>query len=159
MVNVYYQKNIAATPKELRDTLLDHQNLSDFFNASFKVLKAENDNEISGGKGCVREVSILSVRFKEEIIHADTNGIEYRVVDDFPVKAHRGVIAFTQQENSTNVSYRITCRAPWYIPNWLLTRLLQNDIEQCLDKLGARFDPRSTYFARVKPRISTVCFC
>lgn len=142
MVDVYYQKNIAATPKELRDTLLDHQNLSDFFNASFKVLKAENDNEISGGKGCVREVTILGVRFKEEIIHADTNGIEYRVVDDFPVKAHRGVIAFTQQENSTNVSYRITCRAPWYIPNWLLTRLLQNDIEQCLDKLGARFDPR-----------------
>lgn len=111
MVDVYYQKNIAATPKELCDTLLDHQNLSDFFNASFKVLKAENDNEISGGKGCVREVTILSVRFKEEIIHADTNGIEYRVVDDFPVKAHRGVIAFTQQENSTNVSYRITCRA------------------------------------------------
>jgi len=142
MVDVYYQKNIAATPKELRDTLLDHQNLSDFFNASFKVLKAENDNEISGGKGCVREVSILSVRFKEEIIHADTNGIEYRVVDDFPVKAHRGVIAFTQQENSTNVSYRITCRAPWYIPSWLLSRLLQNDIEQCLDTLGARFDPR-----------------
>ena len=114
MADVYYQKNIAATPKELCDTLLDHQNLSDFFNASFKVLKAENDNEISGGKGCVREVTILSVRFKEEIIHADTNGIEYRVVDDFPVKAHRGVIAFTQQENSTNVSYRITCRAPWY---------------------------------------------
>ena len=50
MVDVYYQKNIAATPKELRDTLLDHQNLSDFFNASFKVLKAENDNEISGGR-------------------------------------------------------------------------------------------------------------
>mgnify|MGYP000253332752 CR=1 FL=1 len=159
MVDVYYQKNIATTPKELCDTLLDHQNLSDFFNASFKVLKAENDNEISGGKGCVREVTILSVRFKEEIIHADTNGIEYRVVDDFPVKAHRGVIAFTQQENSTNVSYRITCRAPWYIPNWLLTRLLQNDIEQCLDKLGVRFDPRGAYCARVKPRISTVCFC
>ena len=31
MVDVYYQKNIAATPKELRDTLLEHQNLSDFF--------------------------------------------------------------------------------------------------------------------------------
>ena len=142
MVNVYYQKNIAATPKELRDTLLDHQNLSDFFNASFKVLKAENDNEISGGKGCVREVTILGVRFKEEIVRADANGIEYRVVDDFPVKAHRGAIAFTSQENVTKVSYRITCRAPWYIPSWLLSRLLQNDIEQCLDKLGARFDPR-----------------
>ena len=142
MVNVYYQKNIAATPKELRDTLLDHQNLSDFFNASFKVMKSENDNEVSGGKGCVREVTILGVRFKEEIVRADTNGIEYRVVDDFPVRAHRGVIAFTPQENATKVSYRITCRAPWYIPSWLLSRLLQNDIEQCLDKLGARFDPR-----------------
>ena len=142
MVDVYYQKNIAATPKELRDTLLDHQNLSDFFNASFKVLKSENDNEVSGGKGCVREVTILGVRFKEEIVRADTNGIEYRVVDDFPVKAHRGVIAFMLQENATKVSYRITCRAPWYIPSWLLSRLLQNDIEQCLDKLGARFDPR-----------------
>ncbi|TKB03214.1 SRPBCC family protein [Alteromonas portus] len=142
MVDVYYQKYIAATPQELRDTLLAHQNLSDFFNASFKVLKAENDNEVSGGKGCVREVTILGVRFKEEIVHADTNGIEYRVVDDFPVTAHRGTIAFTRRENATKVSYRITCRAPWYIPNWLLSRLLQNDIEQCLDKLGARFDPR-----------------
>ena len=108
MVNVYYQKNIAATPKELRDTLLDHQNLSDFFNASFKVLKAENDNEISGGKGCVREVTILGVRFKEEIVRADTNGIEYRVVDDFPVKAHRGVIAFTQIPAELNIEWLMT---------------------------------------------------
>ena len=142
MVSVYYQKNINVTPQVLRDTLLDHPNLSDLFDASFKVLKTENDGEISGGVGCVREVSILGVRFKEEIVHADTNGIEYRVVDDFPVKAHRGVIAFTPQENTVNVSYRITCRAPWYMPSWLLTRLLQHDIEQCLNKLGARFDPR-----------------
>lgn len=142
MVNVHYQKNINAKPQVLRDTLLNHQSLSDFFNATFKVLKVENDGEVSGGVGCVREVNILGVRFKEEIVHADTNGIEYRVVDDFPVKAHRGVIAFTRQENATNVSYRITCRAPWYMPSWLLTRLLQNDIEQCLNKLGARFDPR-----------------
>ena len=141
MVNVYYQKNITATPQVLHDALLDHQNLSDFFNASFKVLRAENHGEVSGGKGCVREVTILGVRFKEEIIQADANGIEYRVVDDFPVKAHWGVIRFSAQGCQTKVSYRITCRAPWYMPNWLLTRLLQNDIEQCLDKLGARFDP------------------
>ena len=142
MVNVFYQKNIAATPQELCAILLDHPNLSNFFNASFKVLKAENDNEVSGGKGCVREVTILCVRFKEEIVHADTNGIEYRVVDDFPVKAHRGVIAFKAQGSRTTVSYRITCRTPWHIPNWLLARLLQNDVAQCLNKLGARFDSR-----------------
>ncbi|AXT39394.1 SRPBCC family protein [Alteromonas sp. BL110] len=140
MVNVHYQRIINATPQVLRDTLLDHQNLSDFFNASFKVLKDENDGEVSGGVGCVREVSILGVRFKEEIVKADTSGIDYRVVDDFPVHAHRGSIRFSAQGSLTKVFYRISCCAPWYMPNWLLTRMLQNDIEQCLDKLGARFD-------------------
>jgi len=142
MVNVYYQKKIAAKPQALRDILLDHHNLSDFFNASFSVLRQENTNEISGGKGCVREVSILGVRFKEEMVHADDKRIEYRVVDDFPVQAHTGSIEFVPQENATLVSYQITCRAPWYIPRWLLQRLLQNDIEQCLNRLGARFDSR-----------------
>ena len=142
MVDVHYQKVINATPQALRDTLLDHQNLSDFFNASFKVLRAANNSEVSGGVGCVREVNILGVSFKEEIVKADTDGIEYRVVDDFPVKDHRGVIRFSVQGSLTKVSYRISCCAPWYIPNWLLTRLLQHDIEQCLNKLGARFDPR-----------------
>ena len=142
MVNVHYQRVINATPQVLRDTLLNHQSLSDFFNATFKVLKVENDAEVSGGVGCVREVCILGVRFKEEIVKADTDGIEYCVVDDFPVKDHRGVIRFFAQGSLTQVSYRISCCAPWYIPNWLLTRLLQNDVEQCLNKLGARFDPR-----------------
>ena len=50
MVNVYYQKKIAAKPQALRDILLDHHNLSDFFNASFSVLRQENTNEISGGE-------------------------------------------------------------------------------------------------------------
>lgn len=141
MVNVYYQKNIATTPRALRDTLLDHQNLSDFFNASFKVIQPEDDNEVGGGKGCVRAVTILGVCFKEQIVHADDQYIEYSVVGDFPVKQHTGVITFTAHENHTQVSYRITCRAPWYLPAWLLERLLQNDVEQCLNKLGARFDP------------------
>lgn len=142
MVNVHYQRVINATPQVLRDTLLNHQSLSDFFNATFKVLKVENDGEVSGGVGCVREVCILGIRFKEEIVKADTDGIEYRVVDDFPVKDHRGVIRFFAQGSLTKVSYRISCCAPWYIPNGLLTRLLQKDVEQCLSKLGARFDPR-----------------
>lgn len=142
MVNVHYKKNIAATSIQLRDTLLNHQHLSDFFNASFSVLKKENSGEITGGKGCVREVTILGVRFKEEIVHADLTRIEYRVVNNFPVKQHKGLIEFTPHQNTTTVSYRITCAAPWYLPSWLLQRLLQNDIEQCLNKLGARFDSR-----------------
>lgn len=110
--------------KELCDMLFDYQNLSDFFNVLFKVLKVENDNEISGGKGCVREVIIFSVCFKEEIIYVDINGIEYRVVDDFLVKVYRGVIVFMQQENLINVFYCIICWVFWYILNWLLMCLL-----------------------------------
>ena len=95
MVNVYYQKYIATTPRALRDTLLDHQNLSDFFNASFKVLQPEDDNEVSGGKGCVRAVTILGVCFKEKIVHADDQYIEYTVVGDFPVKQHTGLLTYS----------------------------------------------------------------
>lgn len=142
MVKVFYEKLIKACPSELCGVLLDHHNLRDFFNATFKVVKKADIDQPQGGKGCVREVSILGIRFCEKIIKADENGIHYCVVNNFPVKAHAGHIRFQREGNHTLVAYSISCQAPWFIPNRFLQRVLQSDVEQCLHKLGERFDPR-----------------
>ena len=142
MISVRYEKVIAASPQQILTKLLDHGALSDLFNAKFKVIEPANSTEIPGGKGCIRQVSVLGVRFLEQIILADTSGIEYRVLNDYPVKSHQGSIRFTPTKNGTSVHYTISCAAPWYLPERLLTYLLQNDIETCLDKLGVIYDPR-----------------
>ncbi|BFT31266.1 SRPBCC family protein [Alteromonas sp. D210916BOD_24] len=122
--------------------MLDHENLDKLFNASFKVVKSEEPAELKGGVGCVREVKIMGLRFFEEIIRADASEIRYRVLNDFPVKAHLGVIRFLPEEQWTQVHYHIRCKAPWYLPSGLLRHVLMKDIKNCLDKLGAYCDPR-----------------
>ena len=142
MISVEYEKVIAASPQQVLTKLLDHNALSDLFNAKFKVIEPAKHTEIAGGEGCIRQVSVLGVRFLEQITHADTSGIEYRVLNEFPVKSHRGSISFTPTTNGTSVHYAISCTAPWFLPERLLTRLLQNDIKKCLEKLGVIYDPR-----------------
>ncbi|TLX47463.1 SRPBCC family protein [Pseudoalteromonas phenolica] len=136
MLVVEYQKQIACSADTLLNALLDHSNLDRFFNAKFKVLKPADKDEITGGKGCIRQVSILYVNFEEQITKADQTGICYQVLNDFPVRQHRGKIHFHKIGEHTQVSYRIQCQSPWYIPKFALKAILQKDIEQCLNRLG-----------------------
>ncbi|WP_249297152.1 SRPBCC family protein [Pseudoalteromonas phenolica] len=142
MLVVEYQKRITCSTDTLLNTLLDHSNLDRFFNAKFKVLKPANKDEITGGKGCIRQVSILGVCFEEQIIQADQTGICYQVLNDFPVRQHRGEIHFQKTGEHTQISYRIQCQSPWYIPKFVLKAILQKDIQQCLNRLGDMYDPR-----------------
>lgn len=142
MLVVEYQKQIACTADTLLNTLLDHSNLGRFFNAKFQVLRPANKGEISGGKGCIRQVSILGVNFEEQITQADQTGICYQVLNDFPVRQHRGEIHFHKIGEHTQVSYRIQYQHPWYIPKFALKSILQKDIQQCLNRLGDMYDPR-----------------
>lgn len=142
MLVVEYQKQIACSADTLLNALLDHSNLDRFFNAQFKVLKPANKDEMTGGKGCIRQVSILGVSFEEQITQADHTGICYQVLNDFPVRQHRGEIRFHKTDEHTQVSYRIQCQSPWYIPKFVLKAILQKDIEQCLNRLGDMYAPR-----------------
>ncbi|RZQ51695.1 SRPBCC family protein [Pseudoalteromonas phenolica] len=142
MLDVEYQKLIACSTDTLLNALLDHSNLDRFFNAKFKELKPANKDEITGGKGCIRQVSILGISFEEQITQADQTGIYYKVLNDFPVRQHRGEIHFQKTGEHTQVSYRIQCQSPWYIPKFALKAILQKDIQQCLNRLGDMYDPR-----------------
>ncbi|WP_372770035.1 SRPBCC family protein [Pseudoalteromonas sp.] len=142
MISVNYQKAIKATPDQIFTKLIDHPNLDQFFNAKFAVIKEQDDGEPLGGKGCIRKISIFGVSFLEEIIAANEKEIRYRVLNDFPVKNHLGVISFQTQKHNTTVSYCITCQSPWYLPRFILRKVLAKDIRNCLDNLGAMYDPR-----------------
>lgn len=142
MISVNYQKTIKATPDQIFTKLIDHPNLDQLFNAKFEVVKEQNLNEPKGGKGCIRQVSILGVSFLEEIVTANNHEIRYRVLHNFPVKNHLGVISFQAKNHATTVNYTIECQSPWYLPRFLLRKLLSNDIRNCLNKLGAMYDPR-----------------
>lgn len=152
MISITLQQNIAAPPSKVRDTLLDHEQLNRFFNADFRLIRKQNDGEIKGGKGAVRQVTMIGATFKEKIISADHNHISYQIIGNKPVADHRGDIHFCEathfdEKNTsspiTEITYHITCKSPWWLPNPVLKPLIKRDIIQALKKLAIYFKETS----------------
>ena len=143
MISISLKQNLAAKPSQVRDTLLEHEHLHRFFNATFLLLKTQNEGDISGGKGSIRQVSMLGSQFQEQIISADDNHISYQIIGNKPVAHHRGDIYFNTANSSavptTDITYNISCKAPWWIPSFVLQFFIKKDITRALKKLATHF--------------------
>jgi hypothetical protein len=148
MISISVKQSIAAKPSLVRDVLLEHQHLNRFFNATFLLLKTQNEGEINGGEGSVRQVNMLGGKFQEQIISADNKHISYQIIGNKPVTEHRGDIYFhTNNSNSksltaptTEITYNISCKAPWWIPSFVLSFFIKKDISQALKQLAIHFN-------------------
>ncbi|MFT4810190.1 MAG: hypothetical protein ACI9LX_003553 [Paraglaciecola sp.] len=146
MISISVKQNITAKPSQVRDILLEHEHLCRFFNARFSLIKAQNEAEISGGTGSVRQVSMLGGKFQERIINADDKQISYQIIGNKPVAHHRGDIYFrsnnspvTSTASTTEITYNISCKEPWWVPEFILGYLIKKDITQALKKLASHF--------------------
>ncbi|PKG99249.1 SRPBCC family protein [Paraglaciecola sp. MB-3u-78] len=143
MISISLKQSLAARPSQVRETLLDHEHLNRFFNATFLLLKTQNEGEIRGGKGSIRQVSMLGGKFQEQIISADDKHISYQIMGNKPVALHRGDISFDTDNSSamatTEITYNISCKAPWWIPSFVLGFFIKKDITQALKKLATHF--------------------
>jgi hypothetical protein len=140
MINIVVKKILTATPLQIREALLEHEQLNRFFNAEFLLIKKQNEGEVKGGKGAVRQVNMLGIQFEEQIINADNNHISYQIIGNKPVADHRGEVYFYQRIDAstamTDVTYNIVCKSPWWIPSIILSYFIEKDIIQALKKLG-----------------------
>ena len=143
MISINLTQKIAATPSQISKVLLEHEQLNRFFNADFQLINKQNEGEITGGKGAVRLVSMLGVKFKEQIISADNQHISYQIMGNKPVAEHRGDIYFYEDNNTvtpmTEVNYKISCKAPWWLSSVVLGFFIKKDITQALNKLANNF--------------------
>lgn len=143
MISIFLEKNISASPVQVITTLLEHEELYRFFNAKFKLIKEQDEGEMKGGKGTVRLVSMLGVRFEERIISADNQHIHYQIVGNQLVANHRGYIHVCFENKTvtplTQVTYQISCKSPWWLPSFLLRFLIKKDIKLALTKLATHF--------------------
>lgn len=128
---------------DLLPTLLEHEQLSRFFNASFDIIKPQNPQEIIGGKGCQREVSTRGNCFVEEIVKADLSGIQYKIVGQGPLKNHHGDISFEVVDGGTLIHYSITGDVVGWVPEFLFAWVLKYDISNALNKLATHCDKAS----------------
>ncbi|NQZ89616.1 MAG: SRPBCC family protein [Colwellia sp.] len=144
MISIAVKKTINATPLQVREILLEHQQLNRFFNAEFMLIRKQNEGEIEGGKGAIRQVSMMGIKFEEVIVSADEHHIFYQIMGNKPVSEHRGNIHFSQSNNTitpnTEVSYHISCKAPWWLPTFLLSFFIKKDVKQALNKLAINFN-------------------
>jgi hypothetical protein len=147
MISISVKQTIAAKPSQVRDILLEHEHLSRFFNANFLLIKTQNETEVRGGKGSIRQVSMLGGKFQERIISADNRQISYQIIGNKPVSQHRGDIYFHTNNNSpepstapiTEITYNIICKAPGWIPEIIVGFFIKKDITQALKKLASHF--------------------
>ncbi|WP_147301914.1 SRPBCC family protein [Thalassotalea euphylliae] len=141
MVKVSVQQQVQASRQQVLAELLDHVNLSRFFDAKFSLVRAQQAGAVTGGIGSQRQIKMLGTRFVEEILAADENGVSYKIVGDWPVKNHRGDIALSETEHGTTVvDYQIVCQAPWFIPSALLQYLLTKDVAKAMQRLAALYN-------------------
>ena len=144
MISINLKQMIAATPVQIRDVMLEHQQLNRFFNADFLLIKEQSEGEIKGGKGAVRQVNISGIKFEEQIISADNNHISYQIIGNKPVADHRGEIHFSIDNNAatpmTEITYKICCKTPWWLPSFILSLFVKKDITLALKKLSLSFN-------------------
>jgi hypothetical protein len=143
MISINLKQKVAAKPSQVMGILLEHNQLNRFFNADFQLINKQNEGEIAGGKGAVRQVSMLGVKFEERIISADNEHISYQIVGNKPVADHRGDIYFCEDSTTTmpmtDVTYKISCISPWWLPSAILGFFIKKDITQALKKLAVSF--------------------
>jgi len=142
-MSINVKQMIAATPEKIRATMLEHEQLNRFFNADFLLIKEQNEGEVKGGKGAIRQVTISGIKFEEQIVSADNNHISYHIIGNKPVADHRGDIQFCVDNNAatamTEVTYKICCKTPWWLPSSVLGFLVKRDVTHALKKLSLSF--------------------
>jgi hypothetical protein len=147
MILITVKEKVGATPSQIKQTLLKHEQLDRFFNANFSLIKKQNEGEIKGGKGSVRQVSMIGIQFEEQIISADNNHISYQIVGNKPVADHRGDIFFCSDKGSvtpiTEITYNINFKPVWWQPSFILVFFIKKDITQALKKLAIHFESDS----------------
>jgi len=144
MITIKVEQQVPASVEQARNTLLDHQQLDRFFNAKFSIIKKENNGELTGGKGAVRQVTIGKIIFQEQIISADNNHICYRIIGKGPVSAHQGDIYLTAVDASstqagTQLDYIIKFIGPKWCPDTILKFFVERDIQKAMKKLALHF--------------------
>jgi len=151
MITIKVEQQIPAAVEKVIYILLEHQHLDRFFNAKFSIVKRENDGELTGGKGAVRQVSIGKIVFKEQIISAEDNHICYRIIGKGPVSEHQGDIYLTTVDGektadspfrkaATQLNYIIEFTGPKWCPNGILKFFIERDIQKAMKKLAEHFE-------------------
>ncbi|HEA18008.1 MAG TPA: SRPBCC family protein [Pseudoalteromonas prydzensis] len=114
-------------------TLLDHEHLDRFFNASFATLPAHTGI-------WRRQVKMLGYQFIEHVEHTEQYSIEYYIAGQSPVKNHHAKIHLTPLKSGCQLVYVINCDAKFWQPTWLLKALITQDLQRALIKLKAYCD-------------------
>jgi hypothetical protein len=150
MISIAVTQKISAPVEQVCQVLLVHRQLERFFNAKIKVIKIEDDGELIGGKGTVRQISIGKIVFEEEIINASNKHICYRIKGNWPVSNHQGDIYLTPQfvspatsfdrdSKTTQLDYVINFNSPKWLPEFLLKFFVGRDIINAMKKLAEHF--------------------
>lgn len=130
--------------------LLDHNNLGRFFNAKITVTHPQNEGEIVGGKGTIRQIQSGRTAFKEQILSVSPEHISYKIIGKAPVSDHQGDIYLTEKVNTetglvnTHLHYIITCKGPKWIPDFIVKFIIEKDIKQAIKKLALFCEQAST---------------
>jgi hypothetical protein len=146
MITIEVKQHVPAPLEQVSQILLAHTQLERFFNAKIKLLKSENDGELIGGEGAIRQISIGKIVFNEEIISASNEHICYRIIGKSPVSEHQGdirltsgVLALDEDKGSTNIDYLIQFKGPKWLPDFLLKFFVGRDIENAMKKVAQYF--------------------
>jgi hypothetical protein len=152
MIVIDLHQSIQASPATVMALLLDHVNLSRFFDAKFSLTQTQDRDEPDGGKGTIRQVSIGRITFLEQIIKAEPGHICYQILGSAPVSEHQGNIYLTQDseiistgehgagEQATRLHYVIRFKGPKWLPDFIVKAVIARELTRTLGKIASFCD-------------------
>lgn len=143
-MKIDFTQIIKATPEQVLNILLDHNNLSRFFNAKIIMVHQQSHGEIAGGKGAIRLIKVGPIAFKEQVLIANNEHFSYKIIGKGPVSEHQGDIYLKQRSDEhdniiTDLHYIITCKAPFFIPDGLAKYFIEKDIKLAMKNIADHF--------------------
>jgi len=142
MITIRLTQQMCCGVDDVFNTLLEHETLTRFFDATFRVVHPSSDSTNANGAGVVREICMRGETFCEQIVTAKDGYIEYQILGNKPLKKHKGMIDIKANQQGCLVNYVIECESLWWQPSFIVKRIISHDINVGLTKLAEYFNGR-----------------
>ncbi|MDX1693680.1 MAG: SRPBCC family protein [Ketobacteraceae bacterium] len=139
LTRIHMQQSFNAPVDTIFDILSDHVQFGDILSADIKRV-VDSQTDYVNGLGSVRRITLIPTQsFEETITGFEPNAlIEYRITRGSPLKNHKGIMRFTEENGKTHLDYQIQFEPRLPIPFFAkgLELALERTISGGLKKLA-----------------------
>lgn len=148
MQKIHILQDFDVPRERVFDFFSQHERLSEIYPGAFKRIVDSRDPSNVNGIGSVRRITNFPVVLEEEITAFNPpSHLEYRLINDAPVKDHCGTMYFYELDNGSRsrLDYTIVFDGKIPLTGFILKNILERAIGNGIRSLARKFRENPHY--------------